>query len=84
MDEGKFKRELDHYLAASPPEYEFCNREWGICPDSVDEATGFPGEPHICMWPAGHSDDHVCGTCEEKHPLSPSETSMLEERHHAQ
>lgn len=83
MDEGKFKRELDHYLT-TPPEYEFCNREWGTCPDSVDEANGFPGEPHLCYLNPGHHTDHTCGNCDSTTPLSPDEVSSLEERHHAQ
>lgn len=74
-------QDLDRHITGNYGEdqfpRDFCNREWGICPDSVSE--GFPGEPHLCYLNTGHHQDHVCGTCDAQHPLSPDETSSLEE-----
>lgn len=58
---------------------DFCNKEWDICPNSIDLPNEFEGEPHICFHAKGHHQDHECGTCDAVLELSEDERSSLEE-----
>ena len=75
LPDAKTMADIQERLAR---QYKPCRCLWGCCPDSSDDG-GLSGEPHECFYNKGHHDDHTCGTCEARLPLSEDEQSSLEQ-----